>query len=45
MLSVTAENVGCFDGGVICRKSLVVNVGGSSVAFDEDSGEPVRSAF
>uniref|UniRef100_G3PZ77 Otogelin n=1 Tax=Gasterosteus aculeatus TaxID=69293 RepID=G3PZ77_GASAC len=34
MLSVTAENVGCFDGGVVCRKSLVVNVGGSSVAFD-----------
>ncbi|KAM8894367.1 otogelin isoform 2-T2 [Spinachia spinachia] len=44
MLSVTTENIDCFDSGVICRKALVVNVGGSSVAFDEDSGEPNPSS-
>ncbi|XP_068431508.1 otogelin [Clinocottus analis] len=44
MLSVTAENVDCFDSGVICRKSLLINIGRSFVAFDEDSGEPNPSS-
>uniref|UniRef100_A0A8D3DY97 Otogelin n=1 Tax=Scophthalmus maximus TaxID=52904 RepID=A0A8D3DY97_SCOMX len=42
MLGVVAENVDCFDGGVICRKSLTISIGRSSVAFDDDSGTPVR---
>ncbi|XP_075934670.1 otogelin [Anarhichas minor] len=44
MLSVTAENVDCFDSGVICRKSLLINIGRSFVAFDEDSGTPNPSS-
>ncbi|XP_054472213.1 otogelin [Anoplopoma fimbria] len=44
MLSVTAENVDCFDSGVICRKSLLINIGRSFVAFDEDSGKPNPSS-
>ncbi|XP_048829558.1 otogelin-like protein [Brienomyrus brachyistius] len=39
-VSVTAENVDCFDSGVICRKSLVISIGESIVAFDDDSGKP-----
>lgn len=42
MLSVTAENIDCFDSGVICRKSLLINIGRSFVVFDDDIGEPVR---
>lgn len=45
MLSVTAENVDCFDSGVICRKSLLINIGRSFVVFDDDTGEPVRVTF
>ncbi|KAK2854260.1 hypothetical protein Q5P01_006921 [Channa striata] len=44
MLSVTAENVDCFDSGVICRKSLLINVGRTFVAFDDDSGKPNPSS-
>lgn len=40
-VSVTTENVDCFDSGVICRKSLVISIGKSIVAFDDDSGKPV----
>lgn len=43
MLSVAAENVDCFDSGVICRKSLLINIGRSFVAFDDDTGKPVRA--
>ncbi|XP_072554297.1 otogelin [Paramormyrops kingsleyae] len=39
-VSVTTENVDCFDSGVICRKSLVISIGKSVVAFDDDSGKP-----
>lgn len=42
-LSVTAENINCFESGFICRKSLVVTVGQSSIAIDEDNGNPVRT--
>uniref|UniRef100_A0A8C7GE24 Otogelin n=1 Tax=Oncorhynchus kisutch TaxID=8019 RepID=A0A8C7GE24_ONCKI len=41
MMSVTAENVDCYDSGVICRKSLLINIGRSFIAFDDDSGKPV----
>ncbi|KAI9540509.1 hypothetical protein NQZ68_039701 [Dissostichus eleginoides] len=44
MLSVTAENVDCFDSGVICRKSLLINIGRSVVVFDDDSGKPNPSS-
>ncbi|XP_034385700.1 otogelin [Cyclopterus lumpus] len=44
LLSVTAENVDCFHSGVTCRKSLLINIGRSSVAFDEDSGKPNPSS-
>ncbi|KAM7424628.1 hypothetical protein PAMA_000809 [Pampus argenteus] len=44
MLSVSAENVDCFDGGVICRKSLLINIGRSVVAFDDDTGKPNPSS-
>ena len=42
MLSVTAENVDCFDSGAICRKSLLISIGRSFVAFDDETGKPVR---
>ncbi|XP_076584321.1 otogelin [Chaetodon auriga] len=44
MLSVAAENVDCFDGGVICRKSLLINIGRSFVAFDDNTGKPNPSS-
>ncbi|XP_013770932.1 otogelin [Pundamilia nyererei] len=44
MLSVTAENIDCFDSGIICRKSLLINVGRSFVAFDDDTGKPNHSS-
>ncbi|XP_039991611.1 otogelin [Xiphias gladius] len=44
MLSVTAENVDCFDSGLICRKSLLINIGRSFVAFDDDTGKPNPSS-
>uniref|UniRef100_UPI0037E7A0E4 otogelin n=1 Tax=Semicossyphus pulcher TaxID=241346 RepID=UPI0037E7A0E4 len=44
MLSVAAENVDCFDSGVICRKSLLINIGRSFVAFDDDTGTPNPSS-
>ncbi|XP_053281590.1 otogelin [Pleuronectes platessa] len=44
MLSVTAENIDCFDSGVICRKSLLVSIGRSFVAFDDDTGKPNPSS-
>lgn len=41
MFSVAVENTDCFDSGVVCRKSLHINVGRSFIVFDDDSGEPV----
>ncbi|XP_077419533.1 otogelin [Vanacampus margaritifer] len=40
ILSVTAENIDCFDNGIICRKSLLINIGRSFIAFDDDTGKP-----
>uniref|UniRef100_M4A5S4 Otogelin n=1 Tax=Xiphophorus maculatus TaxID=8083 RepID=M4A5S4_XIPMA len=44
MLSVLVENVDCFDSGVICRKSLLINIRGSFISFDDDSGKPNPSS-
>ncbi|XP_061101225.1 otogelin [Conger conger] len=44
-LSVMAENVDCFDSGVICRKSLIINIGKSVITFDDDSGKPSPSSL
>ncbi|XP_069382390.1 otogelin isoform X2 [Paralichthys olivaceus] len=44
MFSVTAENVDCFDSGVICRKSLLISIGRSLVAFDDDTAKPNPSS-
>ncbi|XP_056135336.1 otogelin [Lampris incognitus] len=44
MLSITAENVNCYDSGVICRKSLLVSIGRSFIAFDDESGKPNPSS-
>ncbi|XP_076144123.1 otogelin [Alosa pseudoharengus] len=44
MLSVSAENVDCYESGVICRKSLLITIGRSVIAFDDDSGKPSMSS-
>ncbi|XP_051757713.1 otogelin-like isoform X6 [Ctenopharyngodon idella] len=44
MMSVTAENVDCFESGVICRKSLLISAGRSFIVFDNDSGKPNPSS-
>nr|XP_055062769.1 otogelin isoform X3 [Misgurnus anguillicaudatus] len=44
VMSITAENVDCFDSGVICRKSLFISIGRSFVVFDDDSGRPNPSS-
>ncbi|KAI4881043.1 hypothetical protein NFI96_008514 [Prochilodus magdalenae] len=44
MVSITAENVDCFESGVICRKALLISVGRSFVVFDDDSGKPSPSS-
>ncbi|XP_019722789.1 otogelin [Hippocampus comes] len=40
ILSVTAENIDCFGNGIICRKSLLINIGRSFLTFDDDTGQP-----
>lgn len=42
-LSVLAENVDCFETGVICRKSLLITIGRSTIAFEDDTGKPVSA--
>jgi hypothetical protein len=37
------EDVNCYGSGVICRKSISINVGSSLIIFDDDSGDPVRA--
>ncbi|RXM31767.1 Otogelin [Acipenser ruthenus] len=44
-MSVTAENVDCYESGVICRKSLSINIGRSFIVFDNDSGKPNPSSL
>ncbi|TRY85791.1 hypothetical protein DNTS_014593 [Danionella cerebrum] len=43
-VTVTAENIDCFESGVICRKSLHISVGRSFVVFDDDTGKPNPSS-
>uniref|UniRef100_A0A671S0L1 Otogelin-like n=1 Tax=Sinocyclocheilus anshuiensis TaxID=1608454 RepID=A0A671S0L1_9TELE len=45
MMTVTAENVDCFESGVICRKSLLISLGRSFIVFDDDTGKPVSELF
>lgn len=40
-MSVTAENVDCFESGVICRKSILISIGQSIIVFDNEDGKPV----
>ncbi|XP_058637642.1 otogelin [Onychostoma macrolepis] len=44
MMTVTAENVDCFESGVICRKSLFISLGRSFIVFDDDTGTPNPSS-
>ncbi|MGH0154461.1 UNVERIFIED_CONTAM: hypothetical protein FKN15_043994, partial [Acipenser sinensis] len=44
-MSITAENVDCYESGVICRKSLLINIGRSFIVFDNDSGKPNPSSL
>ncbi|RXN01931.1 Otogelin-like protein [Acipenser ruthenus] len=44
-MSVAAENVDCYESGVICRKSLLINIGRSFIVFDNDSGKPNPSSL
>ncbi|XP_036060023.1 LOW QUALITY PROTEIN: otogelin [Onychomys torridus] len=43
--SVMVEDVNCYSSGVICRKSISINVGSSLVIFDDDSGDPSPESF
>ncbi|KAL7833860.1 hypothetical protein AOLI_G00288200 [Acnodon oligacanthus] len=41
LISITAENVDCFESGVICRKALLISIGRTFIMFDDESGKPV----
>ncbi|XP_052048983.1 otogelin [Apodemus sylvaticus] len=43
--SVMVEDVSCYGSGVVCRKSISINVGSSLVIFDDDSGDPSPESF
>uniref|UniRef100_A0A8B9HR24 Otogelin n=1 Tax=Astyanax mexicanus TaxID=7994 RepID=A0A8B9HR24_ASTMX len=44
MVSVTTENIDCFESGVICRKALLISVGRSFIVFDDETGKPSPSS-
>ncbi|XP_052458890.1 otogelin-like [Carassius gibelio] len=44
MMAVTAENVDCYESGVICRKSLLISLGRSFIVFDDETGKPNPSS-
>ncbi|KAJ8406526.1 hypothetical protein AAFF_G00301000 [Aldrovandia affinis] len=44
-MSVMAENVDCYDSGLLCRKSLLISIGKTVIAFDDDSGKPNPSSL
>uniref|UniRef100_H3B6M4 Otogelin n=1 Tax=Latimeria chalumnae TaxID=7897 RepID=H3B6M4_LATCH len=44
-LSVIAENMNCYNTGIICRKFLQINVGRSFLVFDDDTGIPNPSSL
>ncbi|XP_065611814.1 otogelin [Cyrtonyx montezumae] len=39
--SVVIQNINCFNTGIICRKEIFINVGKSSLIFDDETGNPV----
>lgn len=39
--SVVIQNINCFNTGIICRKDIFINVGKSSLIFDDETGNPV----
>ncbi|XP_074853854.1 otogelin [Carettochelys insculpta] len=43
--SVVAENINCFNTGIICRKYISINVGKSFITFDDDTGNPSPSSY
>ncbi|XP_051478017.1 otogelin [Apus apus] len=42
--SVIIENINCFNTGIICRKSIFINVGKSFLIFDDETGNPSLSS-
>ncbi|XP_032894112.1 otogelin-like protein isoform X1 [Amblyraja radiata] len=40
---ITAQNVDCYDSGIICMKSLVISVGSTNLYFNDNSGKPSLS--
>ncbi|KFU87934.1 Otogelin, partial [Chaetura pelagica] len=42
--SVIVENINCFNTGIICRKSIFINVGKSFLIFDDETGNPSLSS-
>ncbi|NXN13216.1 OTOG protein, partial [Indicator maculatus] len=43
--SVVIENINCFNTGIICRKNLFIDVGKSSLIFDDETGNPSLSSY
>ncbi|XP_048463872.1 otogelin-like protein [Rhincodon typus] len=43
-ISITTQNVDCYDSGIICMKSLVISIGGTRLHFNDNSGKPSLSA-
>ncbi|XP_068004203.1 otogelin [Melanerpes formicivorus] len=43
--SVVIENINCFNTGIICRKNLFINVGKSSLIFDDETGNLSLSSY
>ncbi|XP_069481476.1 otogelin [Ambystoma mexicanum] len=43
--SVIVENVNCFNTGIICRKYISINVGDSTIKFEDDTGKPSVSSI
>ncbi|XP_068541262.1 otogelin [Anas acuta] len=43
--SVIIENINCFNTGIICRKHIFINVGKSSLIFDDETGNPSSSSY
>ncbi|XP_042670213.1 otogelin [Centrocercus urophasianus] len=43
--SVVIQNINCFNTGIICRKDIFINVGKSSLIFDDETGNPSSSSY
>ncbi|XP_069758400.1 otogelin-like protein [Narcine bancroftii] len=42
-VSITTQNVDCYDSGIICMKSLVISIGNTHLYFNDNSGKPSLS--